>query len=232
MLYLKLIALSFIFLATPFGVGFSSNSLDEIDQFMFKRNLKRDSYQCEISQRIHKFDDKKIIKGHINYMDTFKGKYHYTARWDNDFLVLSTNIFLRNVSKSSIKHTPSQYQEMKSLIKQAQDYWNQQVRSYYPIKFEFNLVEDKAQAFFRPALINRASRGPYYAGWSTFWNMEVVAHEIAHMFGLDDEYENAAFGSDTSQCNQGSLMCTHTANTKLYQYHFHLISRRVFCNEE
>ena len=162
-------------------------------------------------------------------MNISKGKYEYDIVKKGDVFIISTKIFLRNVKNPKIKHTDIEYQDMVQTVKDAENFWNNNVPSNMPLKFIFDVVQNKPEAYFRPALVRKNIRGPYYAGWSTFWPVEVVAHEIGHMFGLNDEYVNSPLGPSSEFCDHRSLMCRNTADSFLLKRHFETIFTRLHC---
>lgn len=205
----------------------SLESFANLDEFMFKRNLKRDSIKCDLKTEL-KIGDYSI-KGSIHYMDSIRGHYHYDVLKTQEQIVLSTKIFFRKVRNEQIAYDEIDYLTVLEKVKWAQTYWNSQVPDDLNLKFKFIVVDKKEEAYFKPALVKKLIRGPYYAGWSTFWHPIVIAHEIGHMFGLDDEYENSPLGASSDLCDADSLMCTNAPGSILKPYHFEVILRRLSC---
>ena len=79
------------------------------------------------------------------------------------------------------------------------------------------------------SLLRKKSRGPYFLNWSTLWDVDNLAHEFGHLFGLDDEYKNRLGGGSTDDCDSRSLMCQSWTGSQR-DYHYYLILRRAFCS--
>jgi hypothetical protein len=74
-------------------------------------------------------------------------------------------------------------------LKQAESVWESGAGSGYD--FNFKVVKNKSSADFILKLTSEGSRGPYDTEWSLKWGVRTIAHELGHMMGLDDEYDNA-----------------------------------------
>lgn len=213
--------------------GVEFNEWPPLNLFFYQRNLARDSYQCERKNGFNlsnlKEDLTYNIRGQLSYLGSYTGHYAYDTYFDGEKIILSTKIFFRNVSKKSIQHTESDYLLALKKVQWAEDYWNAEIPEGYNIHFKFEITKNKELAYFSPALVRKNTRGPYYAGWSAFWSPIVIAHEIGHMFGLDDEYENNFAGANTDLCAHDSLMCAHKRNSRLKEYHFKIILDRLKC---
>ena len=100
-------------------------------------------------------------------------------------------------------------------------------RSPFDLRFQFKLV-DRHGAFFNVRLVRPYSRGPFDSEWSLAWTSRSFAHEMGHIMGLDDEYENNLHGGDASKCIQDSMMCRSSTGTP-QDFHYYLILRRLAC---
>lgn len=74
-------------------------------------------------------------------------------------------------------------------LKLAESVWESGAGSAY--NFNFELAPTKSSADFTLKLTSEGSRGPYDTEWSLKWGVRTIAHELGHMMGLDDEYDNA-----------------------------------------
>lgn len=210
----------------------------ELENQMYEKNQLRDTQKCELdleginNKIISPLNSKSIsIQGKINYVGLFTGKYQYDVNIAQEEVVISTKIFLRNIKHKSARHSDKDLLEAKEKVKWAQDYWNSFVPAELPIRFKFIVVSKRDDAYFLPALINKSTRGPYYASWSTRWHPIVIAHEIGHMLGLDDEYANNFYGGNTDSCDKESLMCSNSLGSIVKKYQILSIINRINCQK-
>jgi hypothetical protein len=92
------------------------------------------------------------------------------------------------------------------------------------------------------------ARTPFDVTWGAEWSWHLLAHEIGHMMGLDDEYGQIdktlghAIGADDAwdkdpvvkvrwfACDPHSLMCDSKGEQSTPQrYHYYVILRRRYC---
>lgn len=98
--------------------------------------------------------------------------------------------------------------------------WNKNSNGVlYKIKYEKN----PELAHFSVPVTPQSSRGPYFFRTSSTWGPKTVAHEVGHMFGLNDEY------SETSGCQfKQSLMCS-SGRGDVRPMHHYLVQRKAYC---
>lgn len=197
----------------------------ECENRAIELNTRRNSHICEIKKELPTFKEKEI-KGSIRYMDSFSGSYHYDVFMKGGKTIFSVKLHLRSFDKLE-NWQKDYYREQISL---ALDMWNDAARAHYPnYEFQVEYVE-RSEAYFRPKLVTNKrwhGRGPYYAGWFFYWSPRTIAHELGHMFGLDDEYHNS-LASSTAVCDRESLMCSNgNPNSSLKKYHFDLLTKRA-----
>lgn len=117
------------------------------------------------------------------------------------------------------------------------------------LRFRFAMEPDAdAAPHFVIHLAPGAPRTPFDLTWGSAWSWHLIAHEIGHMMGLDDEYEQLrkTFGHITNaerawdadpavklgwfKCDLTSLMCDSKGLGSVPQkYHYYVVLRRRFC---
>ena len=117
------------------------------------------------------------------------------------------------------------------------------------IEFRFIAVtNDHDHPHFDVTLVEGSPRTPFDTAWGIEWTWHLIAHEVGHMLGLDDEYEQLRktfghiVGAESEwvtsptlkmryfRCNLHSLMCDSKGESSTPQrYHYYLILRRRFC---
>jgi hypothetical protein len=107
---------------------------------------------------------------------------------------------------------------------------------------------DDAWPHFDVKLTPGDARTPFDVTWGAEWSWHLLAHEIGHMMGLDDEYGQIkktvghAVGADVAWdvdpgvkvewfgCDPHSLMCDSKGEQSTPQrYHYYVILRRRYC---
>lgn len=119
-------------------------------------------------------------------------------------------------------------------------YWEKRARGIWDaaspdVRFDFVFSREAADSEHRTELVNDPkmdfSRTPdfFYTGMTG----QEVAHELGHIMGLDDEYNNGsgapASASREGGCNGSFLMCSHKGRP-IPAYVDHLLLR-AFCKE-
>ncbi len=124
--------------------------------------------------------------------------------------------------------------EMQTKLDQASKYWSDNSPNH-SLRFSFKAVEPNEDAHFYVGFGLGEKRTQYYKMWWSDWHWSLMAHEIGHMLGLDDEYNQmrVTFRSRNAnpvyshQCQFSSIMCTYAWNAKPQKYHYYLILNRV-----
>ena len=159
-----------------------------------KRNLRRDSNKIDIAPEkvlsgMTDIKDKtQKIEGKIRYLGLIPQRYKYTLNKRNS----STTIEIKIHFSKDKKFTQGQFNEalsaMDQKLREAEGKWKTGAGSAF--NFSFKRVESKSEADYSVELKKEYSNGPYNKRWSNEWRSSYIAHELGHMMGLDDEYDN------------------------------------------
>ena len=203
--------------------------------FFAKRDLQRDSKECFISPTFLKdpanLSKSQMVKGFISYVGMAPFPYQYLLEpMANGGVVAVVKIHYPNLKDFS----ELEQLGLKSRWQEAQEIWNAYSinRDLWSVRVE--IVDSSSEGYFHPHLTNKDTRGPYFASHSInpkYWTKRTMAHELGHMLGLDDEYDQIQ-GTISKRwgCNPKSLMCGDPGT--LFEYHFYTIFRRAFCADD
>jgi hypothetical protein len=135
--------------------------------------------------------------------------------------------------------------EMQAKLARAAAFW-----THYSPKDDatFRFVVVESGEHFAVNLAPGAPRTPFDVTWGADWTWHLIAHEVGHMMGLDDEYrqikktlghvirKDVTWDADPAvkagwfECNLKSLMCDSKGEDSTPQrYHYYVILRRRFC---
>jgi hypothetical protein len=137
---------------------------------------------------------------------------------------------------------------MQAKMDRAAEFWS----AHSPggaVRFRFRAeTTDVASPHFQVRLYEGEGRTPFDVSWAEAWPWHLLAHEIGHMMGLDDEYgqlnktmghalgEDARWDHDALHkirwfgCNPRSLMCDSRGEASTPQpYHYYTLLRRRAC---
>lgn len=226
-----------------------------------KKNLRRDTKPIRVSSakvfdelRQHP-DRRQRIEGKLKYLGLIPKAYRYDLILENGTATVEVKIHVSNQES----YTEDQLAILDQSIISAQDIWNNQSSALaQDFKFSFKRVTTKDEAHFSIRLISKYSRGPYDTKWSLKWPGATVAHELGHMMGLDDEYDNLAttlltlpaywisgldpkerdkrerFSIETirqMRCDLKSIMC-NSSSLGVQSHHLYVIFSRFFGDSE
>lgn len=119
------------------------------------------------------------------------------------------------------------------------------------MRFRFTWVHREDNPHYEIDLAEGEPRTPFDLTWGEGWSAHLIAHEIGHMMGLDDEYEQirktvghaigkeAAWRADPAlrlswlKCDLQSLMCDSKGESAVPQpHHYYVIARRRYCSRK
>ncbi len=119
------------------------------------------------------------------------------------------------------------------------------------MRFRFLAVTSLDAPHYEIDLAEGEPRTPFDLTWGADWSAHLIAHELGHMMGLDDEYpqlrktlghalgREAAWRADPVlrlswlRCDLGSLMCDSKGEAAVPQaHHYYVIARRRYCRTQ
>ena len=198
---------------------------------MKKRHLKRDSLKrCNPSEEeaANFVPDRKLtVEGKVSYMGMIKQGYAYD--------VSPEGIEVRIAFKGELAGDEKSLQETREKLAFASEIWTKHSPGG-KLRFNFRLVSESEDPHFTPKLVKSAPGTKFNSLWTIEDSKYIVAHEVGHMLGLDDEYSvirsmvwQVKNDVDTRMCNTRSLMCDYAYNAKPYPYVYYVIQRRAYC---
>lgn len=207
-----------------------------------KRNFQRDSrsFYMSYSDFMEKYSlaENKLVKvyGKIKYVGFVRKKYNYDIEVVNGVVTAKVRVFF-NLERRLRRDNPNMIlRKMSEKFKYAQMQWNN--GSYNNrFRFDFKVVRNIQDAHFVVTLKGKDTRGPYDTRWSLRWSARTVSHELGHMMGLDDEYDqmrvslfsrkNYYSTINATKCDMGSIMCDSYGG-HIRKWHIYTIFKRFF----
>ncbi len=199
---------------------------------MKERHLKRDSLKdCQpTEEEVFNFvpDKKMLIEGKIRYMGMIPQGYRYE--------ISPEGIEVRIAFKGELGENEEALAATREKLKYASEIWTRQSPGG-KLKFTFRQVGHDEDPHFTVKLQTKVKGTKFNSLWGFDDSKVIVAHEVGHMVGLDDEYSVARTivwqvknEVDTRMCNLRSLMCDYySSNAILYPYVYYQIQRRAYC---
>ena len=204
-----------------------ANNQNDWDCFFALRGMLRDTKKClpDVNEvfSTNEWDGK--IKGRIRYVGVAPLPYRYTLRSENGELIATVKLYYKNWEKLE----DDQQEKLRQKTANGAQIWNENRPEGSNFKMEMLIVDSKEEADFTVKATVKRTRGPYLREHSINWSDRVFAHELGHMLGLDDEYDqiNATLFRN-SRCTNRSLMCS---SSKVYfpKYYWYQIFKSPFC---
>ncbi|MFL5785387.1 MAG: hypothetical protein ACJ76H_12290 [Bacteriovoracaceae bacterium] len=173
-------------------------------------------------------DHKMLIEGKIRYMGFIPQDYRYEISPDG--------IEVRIAFTGELASDEKILEDLRTKFNYASEVWTKNSPGG-KIPFHFKLVGLNDDPHFTPKLVKKAKGTKFNSLWDIEVSKMVVAHEVGHMLGLDDEYPvirsmvwQVKNDVDTRMCNVRSLMCDYySSQVKLYPYVYYQILRRPHC---
>jgi hypothetical protein len=189
------------------------------------------------------------IEGTLAYMGFVALPYRYDLDTDDDG---HARVRLRVHYYGKLAEDPGNLRHMARKLDRAAELWTQNAPAADfdgpPISFVFQVVAAPEQAHFSVELAPRCPRSPYLVAHGLDCSAHFLAHELGHMLGLDDEYNqirktaghilgsewwwarDARLRTATFRCDISSLMCSSRFDASTPRsYDYYLILRRRLC---
>jgi hypothetical protein len=162
----------------------------------------------------------------------------YTA-WLEDDVCNTSGVFVAKPTRPNVRALLTRWS------REVEVYFNRDARAFgLPISydFEFTLVGDAGgrsepvRADMVLPLWSTCGRTPYFTALRSGWPIPVLAHEMGHVLGLLDEYENVAetlgfylkYPSGLELSRMGE---SRREGSRILPLHHYLVLRRYFCPE-
>ena len=184
---------------------------------------------------------RRIVGEHF-YMHVDPREYAY------DISVGATlDVEVRIQMTGDLARDPRVVASMQEKLARAAELWTANAPSGMRFRFRAE-TSDAKDPHFAVTLAPGEPRTPYDTTWGADWSWHVLAHEVGHMMGLDDEYpqirktlghalgqeprwrRDRAVRAEWLSCDLGSLMCDSKGATSVpLSHHYYVIARRRFC---
>ena len=160
-------------------------SQEDWDCFFAFRNIVREIKFCAPENWDWQLDEQKEVRGLFRYVGVAPLPYKYDLVPENGKLIARSSIYYKGFDKLSNRDQ----EKVRGKISAAVNLWNQKTPAEFPYEIDVQLKDKKEDAHFKINIVHGWTRGPYLKEHSVDWSHQVYAHEIGHMLGLDDEYD-------------------------------------------
>lgn len=176
------------------------------------------------------------VSGTIAYLGFYDLPYHYDlSRSEQGEIEVTIRI---HFTGSYLSSHPDALVRVREKLARASRFWTENSPARLRMSFRFLAVSAEQTPHFTLNLYGGWSRYIYMTAFADDYTWHAIAHEIGHMLGLDDEYNqirnsmsSGVVDPRVSQCDETSLMCTdHGETSRPLPYHYYLILRRMFCH--
>jgi len=189
------------------------------------------------------------VEGTLAYMGFVALPYRYDLDTDDAGHAV---VRVRVHYDGKLAEDPANLQHMARKLDRAAEIWTQNAPAAsvggLPISFVFQIVALPEHAHFSVELAPDCPRSPYLVAHGLDCSPHFLAHELGHMLGLDDEYDqirkttghilgsewwwarDARLRTATFRCDISSLMCSSKFDASIPRpYDYYLILRRRLC---
>jgi hypothetical protein len=186
------------------------------------------------------------VEGDLAYVGLDPREYAYDLVPENGSLGVEVRIAFRG----ELVANPSVHKSLDAKLEEASALWSR----FSPggrMRFRFRAVTRADHPHYEIDLASGDARTPFDLTWGEAWSAHLIAHEVGHMMGLDDEYpqfrktlghalgRESAWRADPAlrlewlHCDLQSLMCDSKGDTAVpLPHHYYVIARRRFCRRK
>jgi hypothetical protein len=189
------------------------------------------------------------IEGTLAYMGFVALPYRYDLGTDHEGHAV---VRVRVHYSGTLADRPENLQHMARKLHRAAEIWTENAPAAEfdgpPVTFTFEVVAAPEHAHFAVELAPGCPRAAYLAAHGLNCSPHFLAHELGHMLGIDDEYNqvrkttghvlgaewwwarNSRLRTETFRCEISSLMCSSRFDASVPRaYDYYLILRRRLC---
>jgi hypothetical protein len=176
---------------------------------------------------------KKEISSKLRYFLFVKEPYKYDLERDAVGLwTVTVRVAFKNALAARVPY-------WEDLMKHAEKIWNSNQQGPLKVTYRFIHVAENQNPHFSIRLYEQENENPRHMftdGWSDKYTDWTLAHEMGHMMGLNDEYDQKSMALHSAgnflkmnRCSGKQLMCNSWWESEVASYYHYLIVRRAFC---